>query len=315
MQSGEFDVVTGAFGYTGKYITRRLLAMGRGVRTLTGHPERAASSNGHIEVAPLQFDRSAELVEILKGATTLYNTYWVRFAYGDVTYEKAVENSRRLIAAAREAGVARIVHLSITHPSPESNLGYFRGKAEVEQAIAGSRLSHAILRPTVIFGVEDILINNIAWLLRRAPLFAVPGSGDYRLQPVYVVDVAEMAVAAGQESQNMVLDAVGPEVYTFRQLVGLIAQKVGSHARIVRVPPFAALWLCRQLGHAVHDVVLTREEVKGLMAGLLVSNGEPTGRTRFSEWLNRHAHLLGIHYASELSRHFRREDEANTAHP
>ena len=315
MRSREFDVVTGAFGFTGKYITRRLLAMGRGVRTLTGHPERAASCNGHIEVAPLQFDRPAELVESLKGATTLYNTYWVRFAYGDVTHEKAVENSRRLIAAARNAGVVRIVHLSITHPSPDSNLGYFRGKAEVEQAIAASGLSHAILRPTVIFGVEDILINNVAWLLRRTPLFAVPGSGDYRLQPVYVVDVAEMAVAAGQERQNVTLDAVGPEVYTFRQLVGLIAQKVGSRARIVRVPPFVALLLCRQLGRAVHDVLLTRDEVKGLMAGLLVSNSEPTVRTRFSEWLNRHAHLLGLHYSSELGRHFRRDDEPNGAHP
>jgi uncharacterized protein YbjT (DUF2867 family) len=305
MQSREFDVVTGAFGYTGKYITRRLLAMGRGVRTLTGHPERAASSNGHIEVAPLQFERPQDLVESLRGATTLYNTYWVRFAYGEATYDRAVENSQVLITAAREAGVRRIVHLSITHPAPDSELGYFRGKAAIERAITDSGLTYAILRPTVIFGVEDILINNIAWLLRRTPLFAIPGSGQYRLQPVYVVDVAEMAVAAGQEGRNLTLDAVGPETYTFRELVQLISEKVGSRTRIVRLPPFLALGLSRLVGRAVHDVVLTKEEVKGLMAGLLVSSDEPTGRTRFSEWLSRHAHLLGIHYASELSRHFR----------
>jgi uncharacterized protein YbjT (DUF2867 family) len=304
MASREVDVVTGAFGYTGKYITRRLLAMGRRVRTLTGHPERGAAFNGDIEVAPLQFDRPAELVESLRGASTLYNTYWVRFSKGKVTYEKAVENTRILIAAARGAGVRRIVHLSITNPSADSKLGYFRGKAEIEEMITISGLSYAILRPTVIFGVEDVLINNIAWLLRHCPVFAIPGSGDYRLQPVFVVDVAEMAVAAGVERGNTVVDAVGPEIYTFRELVQLIAGKICNHAWILHVRPGLAVFLSQLVGRAVHDVVLTQEEVQGLMAGLLVSEHKPTGRTRLSEWMNRHAHLLGMHYASELRRHY-----------
>jgi uncharacterized protein YbjT (DUF2867 family) len=305
MASREFDVVTGAFGYTGKYITRRLLAMGRGVRTLTGHPERAASSNGHIEVASLQFENPEKLVESLRGSSTLYNTYWVRFPRGQVTYERAVENTHVLIEAAKEAGVQRIVHLSITQPSLESKLGYFRGKAAIEQLITASGLSYSILRPTVIFGVEDVLINNIAWLLRHLPVFAIPGAGDYRLQPVYVVDLAEMAAAAGQESGKIVLDAVGPEIYSFQELVQLIARSVGSRARVVHLPPTVALGLSRLVGLVVHDVVLTQEEVEGLMAGLLVSQAEPTGRTRLSEWVNRHAHLLGVHYASELNRHYR----------
>jgi NADH dehydrogenase len=307
MQGREFDVVTGAFGYTGKYITRRLLAMGRGVRTLTGHPDRGASFNGDVEVAPLQFERPAELAESLRGAATLYNTYWVRFAHGEVTYAKAVENSRTLVAAAREAGVRRIVHISITNPSPDSPLGYFAGKSAVENLVAASGIPHAILRPTVIFGVEDILINNIAWLLRHCPVFVIPGSGDYRLQPVFVVDVAEMAVAAGRETGNLVMDAVGPEIFTFQGLVELIAAQVGSRAKILHVPPALALLLSRLVGRAVRDVVLTKEEVQGLMAGLLVSKDPPTGRTRLSEWANRHAHLLGRHYASELNRHFRRK--------
>jgi NADH dehydrogenase len=304
MQGREFDVVTGAFGYTGKYITRRLLAMGRGVKTLTGHPERGAAFNGNIQVAPLQFKRPGELVESLRGAATLYNTYWVRFPHGDTTFEKAVENTGILVAAAREAGVRRIVHISITHPSQDSKLGYFRGKAAAERLVAGAGLPYAILRPTLVFGVEDILINNIAWLLRHLPVFAVPGAGDYRVQPVFVVDVAEMAVAAGRESGNKVMDAVGPEIYTFQELVQLIAGKVGSHARILHLPPGLALFLSRLVGGIVHDVVLTHEEVEGLMAGLLASSNEPTGHTRLSEWASRHAHLLGRRYASELHRHF-----------
>jgi NADH dehydrogenase len=310
MEGREFDVVTGAFGYTGKYITRRLLAMGRGVRTLTGHPERAATCNGHIEMAPLRFDRPGELVESLRGATALYNTYWVRFPHGEVTYEKAVANSRILIEAAREAQVRRIIHLSITNPSEESALGYFRGKAAAERLITASGLAYTILRPTVIFGVEDILINNIAWLLRHCPIFALPGSGEYRLQPVFVVDVAELAVAASKESGNRVMDTVGPEIFTFEGLVRLIAGKVGSHAKVVHMPASIALFLSQLVGRAVHDVVLTKEELSGLMAGLLVSNHEPTGRTRLSEWAGRHAHLLGRCYASELNRHFQEACQA-----
>jgi NADH dehydrogenase len=262
-------------------------------------------------VAPLQFDRPSDLRESLRGASTLYNTYWVRFPRGEVTYEKAVENTRVLIAAAGEAGVRRIIHLSITHASEDSVLGYFRGKAAIERMVMGSGLAYAILRPTVIFGVEDVLINNIAWLLRHCPVFAIPGSGDYRLQPVFVVDLAEMAVAAGKDSQNVVLDAVGPETYSFQELVQLIAGKVGSRARIIHIRPALALFLSRLVGRAVHDVVLTKDEVDGLMAGLLVSESEPRGRTRLSEWVSRHAHLLGMHYASELKRHFRETGKAH----
>ncbi len=304
MAGREFDVVTGAFGYTGKYITRRLLALGRGVRTLTGHPRLSTSFNGHVEVRPLGFSEPQDLVESLRGAATLYNTYWVRFPHDETSYEKAVKNSRTLIAAAREAGVRRIVHISITNSSENSSLGYFRGKAEVERLIADSGISYAILRPTVIFGVEGILINNIAWLLRRCPVFAVPGDGNYPLQPVYVVDVAELAVTAGREESNTVIDAVGPEVYSFRELVCLIADRVGSRAQIVDMPPTVALFLSQVVGWFVHDIILTKEEVKGLMAGLLVSKSSPTGTTRLSEWSRRHAHLLGVRYASELSRHF-----------
>jgi len=278
--------------------------MGRRVRTLTGHPERGAAFNGDIEVAPLQFQRPGELAESLRGASTLYNTYWVRFPKGEVTYEKAVENTGILVAAARDAGVRRIVHLSITNPSVDSKLGYFRGKAEIEEMITRSGLSYAILRPTVIFGVEDVLINNIAWLLRHYPVFAIPGSGDYRLQPVFVVDVAEMAVAAGKESGSALQDAVGPEIYTFEELVRLIAGKIGSRARLLHVRPGLALFLSQAVGRAVNDMILTQEEIQGLMAGLLVSPHGPTGRTRLSEWAERHAHLLGMRYASELGRHY-----------
>ena len=299
------DVVTGAFGYTGRYITARLLACGKRVRTLTGHPARPNPFGGAVEVAPLDFGNPDQLTRSLRGAETLYNTYWIRFPHGAATYEKAVENSRVLFRAAREAGVRRLVHISITQASQDSPFAYFRGKGLVEKALRESGLSHAILRPTVVFGPEGILINNIAWLLRRFPVFAVPGRGDYRLQPVFVEDVAELAVAAGDSRDNLILDAVGPETFTFDELVRLVARAVGSRARLVHLPPGLALWLSRLVGLFVGDVVLTREEVDGLMANLLVSDAPPTGRTRLSNWLARNADQVGGRYASELDRHYR----------
>jgi len=304
MTARELDVVTGAFGYSGRYITRRLLAMGRRVRTLTGHPERGAGFIGEVEVRPLDFAHPPALIESLRGACTLYNTYWVRFPRGRVTYDDAVRNTSILIAAARAAGVGRIIHLSITQPDEDSSLGYFRGKAQIERIIRESGLSYTILRPTIIFGVEDVLISNIAWFLRHYPVFAIPGDGNYSLQPVYVVDVAELAVAAGGGTGNKTLDAVGPEVYTFQKLVEFLAAQVGSTARIVHLGRSLTLMLARFLGYAVNDVVLTQEEIAGLMANLLISKSEPTGRTRFSDWARRHAHLLGKQYASELRRHY-----------
>jgi len=304
MEIPELNVVTGAFGYTGKYITSRLLSMGKRVRTLTGHPDRHNPFGNQVRVSPFNFDNQIEQIKSLQGATTLYNTYWVRFSYGEVTVDKAIENTKTLIKAAEEAGVSRIIHISITNASEESSLPYFRGKGILEKAIINSKLSYAIIRPTVIFGPEDILINNIAWFLRRFPLLAIFGSGDYRVQPVFVEDVAEIAVSAAHQNENIIIDAVGPEIYTFDELVRFIANRIHSRAKIIHLRPALALFLSKLVGYMVSDVVLTRDEVKGLMLNLLVSENPPTGQTRLSDWLSKNADSLGAKYASELSRHY-----------
>lgn len=305
MSDAGADVVTGAFGYTGRYIARRLLETGRRVVTLTGRAGRPNPFGERVAVRPFNFDRPAELAASLRGADTLYNTYWVRFPYGRVTFEQAVENTQTLIRAAEVAGVRRIVHVSVANASEQSPLPYFRGKALVDKAVISSRLSYAIIRPTVIFGGQDILINNIAWLLRRFPVFGVFGEGDYAVQPVFVEDVAELAVRAGRHERNVVIDAIGPETYSFEELVRLIAGAVGSKAKIVRLPAGPALWVGRLIGRAVGDVLITREEIEGLMSGLLACRGPATAPTRFSDWLARSATSVGRTYASELKRHYR----------
>ena len=298
------DVVTGAFGYTGRYIAKRLLAQGRVVKTLTGHPRSDAPLAGRVLALPFNFDRPRDLAASLAGVDTFYNTYWVRFCRGDISFDRAVANTKVLIRAAEDAGVRRIVHISITNARADSPLPYFRGKGLIEECLAGARLSHAILRPTVVFGREDILINNMAWLLRRFPVFVVPGAGDYQVQPVFVEDLADLAVSCGGRNDNVLVDAVGPEVFTFEQLTQLVARTVHSRTVIVHARPRLSLGIARVNGWVVGDVLLTRNEIDGLMAGLLVSNQPATGTTRLSTWLAENVRTVGRVYASELRRHF-----------
>jgi NADH dehydrogenase len=296
--------VTGAFSYSGKYITRRLLQRGETVVTLTGHPDRPDPFDGKVQAYPLDFDNEAELATSLDSVHTLYNTYWVRFDRGENTQPRAVENTRKLVQAAVRAGVERIVHVSITNPSPDSHLPYFWGKAANEQAVIESGLSYAILRPTVLFGAEDILINNIAWLLRHFPFFALPGDGGYRLQPVFVDDLAKLAVDVGYTQDNIVWDAVGPDIFTFAEMVRLINQTLGLYRSLLHVPPGLALAAAQFLSLFVGDVLLTPEEVDGLMAGLLVSREPPRCKTRLANWLEENKESVGARYASELKRHY-----------
>lgn len=302
----ETHVLTGAFGFTGRFVAARLLDAGVRVVTLTGKPSTASPFGERVEARPFHFDDPARLAESLRGATVLYNTYWVRFAWGEESYDRAVANTRTLIAAAQEAGIGRLVHVSITNPSEDSPFPYFRGKALLEREIRQAGISHAILRPAVVFGPGDVLINNIAWIVRRFPFFVVPGRGGYRLQPIFVDDLAALAVDACRRADDATIDAIGPETFTFEELVRLVARSVGRRPRLVHAPPAAALALTTVLGRLVRDVVLTRDEIAGLMANLLVTSSEPAGSTRLSVWLAANAAEVGRRYASELARHFRR---------
>ncbi len=296
--------VTGAFGYSGMHLARLLLERGERVRSLTGHPGRPDPFAGRVQVVPFRFDEPTAMRAALRDVRVLYNTYWTRFDHGASTFARAVANSRALFRAAADAGVERVVHVSITNPTSDSPLPYFRGKAETEAALRETGLSCAILRPAVFFGGRDVLVNNIAWLLRRLPVFGV-ATGGYRLQPIHVEDFARLALAHGEGRTDVVVDAVGPEALGFDELVRLVRRAVGSRALVVLVPRTLLLAAARVVGALVRDVVLTRDEVAGLTANLLVSRGAPTGSTRFTEWLDRNAERLGVEWASELARHYR----------
>ncbi|MDA2926005.1 NmrA family NAD(P)-binding protein [Acidobacteria bacterium AH-259-G07] len=300
------DVVTGSFGYIGKYITRRLLGEGRRVKTITTHPNKENPFGEVVTAYPYNFDKPHLLVENLRGAHTLYNTYWVRFEYGGITFRQAVENSRTLFRCAAQAGIKKVVHIGVTHASENSPLPYFKGKAKVEKVLVNCGLPYTIVRPTVVFGKEDILINNIAWMMRKFPVFPIFGAGQYLIQPVYVEDLASIAVASADDTDSRIIDAVGPETFTFEELLRLIASKIEQNVKFVHLPPTLGLLLGHLIGLVVGDVVLTKDELKGLMDNLLYSEQSPNGETLFSEWLSSNKHSVGRTYSSELKRHFRR---------
>ena len=299
-------VVTGAFSYTGKYVARILLDRGHTVRTLTHHTGRPNPFGDRVSVFPYNFQDPDKLADNLRGASALINTYWVRFPHGESTFESAVQNTRTMIAAAQRAGVERIVHVSIANPSLDSPLGYYKGKAVLEEAVKASGLSYAIVRPTVIFGAEDILINNIAWFVRRFPVFGIPDNGRYGIRPIYVDDMARLLAGSAETRGNATINAVGPESFPFEELVRLIAKETSASVRLVHLPPALAYISTRVIGLFTRDVILTWEEYKGLLANLLVTEGPPTGQTRLSDWLHANRDRLGKNYASEVARHFSR---------
>ena len=302
MPTQELHIVTGAFGYSGKYIAARLLKAGHRVRTLTNSVERANPFGGRVEARPLDFDRPAALVESMRGAAVFYNTYWVRFNYAGFSHSEAVEDTLKLFTACREAGVARVVHVSITNPAEDSPLEYFSGKARLERALVESGLSYCILRPTVLFGQEDILVNNIAWCLRHFPVFGVFGDGQYKLQPIFVDDLAQLAVEQGGQRTNRIIDAIGPETFTYRELVSRIANIIGKRRLIIPIPPALGLLLGWIVGKLTGDVLITRDEITGLMENRLWTPSPAAGATRLTDWAREHAATLGHRYASELAR-------------
>jgi uncharacterized protein YbjT (DUF2867 family) len=302
MADTTIHAVTGAYGYSGKCIAELLLDEGRRVRTLTNSLSRANPFGDRVEAFPFDFDRPDSLAQHLSGVSVLYNTYWVRFNHRNFTHADAVRNTLVLFEAAKRAGVERIVHVSITNPSEDSPLEYFRSKARLEKAIVNSGISYAILRPAVLFGREDILINNIAWALRRFPVLGVFGDGRYRLQPIHVDDLARLAVEQGKSRENAIVNAIGPETFTYRELLATIGRLIGKPRPLVSVPPWLGYAVSWATGKVVGDVVITWDEIKGLMANLMYVDAPPAGTTVLSEWIKAHADTLGRKYASELAR-------------
>jgi uncharacterized protein YbjT (DUF2867 family) len=297
--------VTGAFGFTGRVLATRLLDAGHEVVTLTRRSGAGDALASRITVRRLEGVDVAGLAGSLAGVETLFNTYWLRFPRGSRTFEGVVARSAALLEAARAAGVRRVVHVSVVNASIDADTPYVRAKAALEAVVRSSGLAWVIVRPTLSYGPGDILINNLAWALRRLPVYGMPGFGRYTVQPVHVDDVARICVEAASGDAGRVLDAAGPEILEYRELVALVRRSIGSRSVVLPMPHVIVLAAARLLGLTVRDVVLTRDEIRELTSSLLTSHEPARGEIRISEWLPANADSLGRRWSSELARNYR----------
>ena len=302
--------VTGAWSYLGHHITRELLARGTSVVSLSSRTVPDPDPfQGSVQAKPLVWDVS-ELTKSLAGTETLVNTYWVRHDRPPIghrgiwtSHAEATRNSCILLNAARAAGVQRVVHISITQPSASSHLTYFRGKALVEEHLVKSGMSYAILRPSCFFGGGDILINNIAWAVRRFPFFLLPRPLGYRIRPMHVADMAQVACNWAERQDNAIRDACGPDQFGFENLVKFLGQTlVSREPRIVAFPTAVCLRLYQTAGLFIGDTILSRAELEGLAQDLLGSDEEPLGTIKLSEWVAQRTDTLGRSFHPEPPR-------------
>jgi uncharacterized protein YbjT (DUF2867 family) len=298
-------LVTGGSGYIGGAITERLLGRAE-LRSLTSHPGRNRFGS-RVRLFPYNFDRPMDMGDAFTGVDVFVNTYYVRFNYGATNFERAVESTRELISLATQARVGRIVHVSVSNASENSPLPYYKNKGRIERIVRESGLDYTILQPAIVVGSRDILVNNIAYFLRRLPVFAMFGSGDYRVQPMTLDAFADVTLEAIEGSHpGRVLPLAGPRDWTFAEMVRAIRSAVGSQARIIHAPSVLALVGLKVAGWFLGDVVLTSDEIKGLTREYLYAAQPSRLGEDFGMWLNRPgvASELGLRYQSELALHF-----------
>ncbi len=294
--------VTGAFGYSGKFVAQKLFDKGQNVKTFTNSVNKPNPFGKKIEICPLDFKNPKNLTENLKDCDTLINTYWVRFNHKKFNHHEAVENTKILFDAAKNAGIKKIVHVSITNPDKNSKLEYFKGKGELEEYLKNLGISYSIVRPAVMFGEEDILINNIAWAIRNLPIMGTFGCGTYKIQPIHVIDFAQILVDEAENNENNIVNGIGAETYTYRNLIKTIRDIIGIKKPIICAPPFLGYLVGKKVSKRQNDVTITMPEIRGLMQNLLYVETEPTGKIKLSEWAKSHKDTLGVKYASELKR-------------
>lgn len=198
----------------------------------------------------------------------------------------------------------RVVHISIMNPDLASPYPYQRGKALVEQALRESGLSYAVVRPSVLFGGSEVLLSNVAWLLRHLHVFTVPGDGRYPIRPTHVEDLADLMVELGAGEENTIRNAGGPETFEFGALVRLIRDATGARALVGRAPRSLVLPLTRVVNSITRDITVTRDELGALMDGLASCDGPPVGDRRYTDYLTAHASTYGRTYTNEIRRNF-----------
>ncbi len=263
----EIVTIFGGAGFIGRHLVRRLAARGATLRVATRSPNRA----GHLlpmgdpgQIVLVRFaEEEGTIAKLVEGASAVVNLVGILFERraGDFERVHGVLPGR-IGAAARAAGVARLVHVSAIGADPGSASLYARSKARGEAALRAAFPEAVILRPSIVFGPEDNFFNRFAAMARIAPALPLLGGGTTRFQPVYVGDVAE-AILAGlerPETAGRTYEVGGPKVYSFKELLEYVLRVTGRR-RLLLPLPFSLARLQARLLELLPSPPLTRDQV------------------------------------------------------
>ncbi len=254
----------------GRHVTTLLAGRGHQVRALVRDDPGRAAAALPAERTPGDLADPAALAALTRGADVIVHLVGIIVEAGAATFEAVhVEGTRRLLTAAREAGVRRFVHMSAVGARDEPGATrYHRTKWRAEELVRSSGLSHAIFRPSIISGPENRPIRTLARLHRWSPLVPVFGDGGFAMQPVWIGDVAlAFALAAERPALSGVFELGGPATLTYEEFVRAIGRAAGHPRPLVHVPLAVARAAAAALGVMGPLAPLTLDQLQMLVEG------------------------------------------------
>ena len=241
--------IFGGSGFIGRYIVQRLARRGWILRIAVRRPDSALflkplGDVGQITPIAANIRNDASVTAAVEGVDHVINLVGVLYQHGPQRFAAVhAEGARRVAAAAKAAGVKRLLHMSALGADAASASLYARTKAEGEAMVREQFPEAVILRPSVVFGPEDDFFNRFAEIARFSPLLPLIGGGKTRFQPVYVGDVADAAVAILDRPQDApftpagkTYELAGPRIYSFKELMELLLAEIGRKRILLPVP-------------------------------------------------------------------------------
>jgi NADH dehydrogenase len=268
--------VFGGTGFLGRRIVRDLRDQGFGVRIASRHAERVGEGSAQESIrADINIDD--DVVAAVGGAYAAINAVSLYRERRSETFDAVhVKGAERLARQAQRAGVERLVHVSGIGADPRSKSAYIRSRGEGELAVRAAFPSATIVRPAVIFGPDDTFLNTLVTLLKRLPAYPLFGRGLTRLQPVHAGDVAEAIARTLQPDapHPMTYELGGPQVYTYKEIIKLIADRL--HKRRVFFPVVFSIWhALATIAERVPGAPLSRNQVELMETDTVVAKGMP----------------------------------------
>ena len=263
--------VTGATGFVGRHLAALLARRGHSVRALVRNPRRAdALRNLPVELVAGDLSDPGVLALLVRDASAVVHLVGIIVESGRATFQDVhVEGTRRVLAAARQAGVGRVVHMSaIGARDARDATPYHRTKWEAEELVRGSGLSYAIFRPSIISGPESVPIRTLARLHRWSPVVPMFGDGQFATQPVWIEDVAlAFALAAENGRFTGAFELGGPAPMTYEAFVRAIGRAAGHPRPLVHLPLALARAAARVFDLLGGAAPLTSDQLQMLVEG------------------------------------------------